>query len=512
MLVTFLPWNLKLEVQAGDNLLQVASEAGIDLNGVCAGNGTCGKCRVIISKGNDSAYTKHEIRILSEDELKRGMRLACCVTINHDICVLVDSQQKKILKQEVEDKPIVLRQVASNSELGIAFDIGTTCVEGTLYDIQSKEVLCNIEVDNPQRIYGADVISRLTYIHNKEDGLSKLHAHIIDCCNDMIEQMIRKSQTNLDMVKTIAVAGNTTMSYVFAGEDIKPLMISPFQLEFKGGVIRKAKELGMECNPHTKVLLPKLIGGHVGSDTLGCILETKVYEKKGIYLIVDVGTNGEIVLSNNGTMSACSTAAGPAFEGASILHGMKAVSGAIYEAALQNGRLTYKTIENARPKGICGSGLIDLVAELIRCHVIDETGRMLEDYIIASNPDGTNIRLVQKDIRELQLAKAAIYTGIRVLLRNSNVKVEDLDGMYIAGSFGSHLNMKNAVKVGLFPDVVKERVQCIGNASLRGMSKLITREIEFDRANEIGESITHIELANREEFTEEYMNWINFTK
>jgi uncharacterized 2Fe-2S/4Fe-4S cluster protein (DUF4445 family) len=237
-----------------------------------------------------------------------------------------------------------------------------------------------------------------------------------------------------------------------------------------------------------------------------------VYEKKGIYLIVDVGTNGEIVLANHGILTACSTAAGPAFEGASILHGMKAVSGAIYKAKMQNGQISVQTVDNAIPKGICGSGLIDIVAELLKCNVIDETGRMLEDYVIASSLDGTNLKLVQKDIRELQLAKAAIYTGIRVLLRHSNVKVECLDGMFIAGSFGSHLNISNAVRVGLLPELSGDLVHCIGNASLLGMSKLITNEITFDKANLIGQAVEHIELANTSEFTEEYINWINFTK
>lgn len=501
MLITFLPMNYTATVETAKNLLQIAEEMNINVNATCAGNGTCGKCKVIISKGNCFPYSEVEKRLLSKNELDRGVRLACQFEVTKDCCViLLNKQVEKI-------NSVQCNSVSQDDYIGIAFDIGTTTVEGSAYSLTTKELLCNTIMDNPQRIFGADVISRITYIKNEPNGLAKLNRLIIDCCNQMISNMSSISGFQKEQVTSMSVAGNTIMSYIFMKEDTSCLIRAPFHLSYQGGGRIKAEELGLYCD--CDVMLPRLIGGHVGSDTLGCVVETEIYKKEGIHLLVDIGTNGEIVLAKNGKLLACSTAAGPAFEGASIKHGMKAEKGAIYKTEVKVGAIIYKTIDNDPIKGICGSGLIDMIAELRKRDIIDITGRMEKDYIVSTNPE--QVTLIQQDIREVQLAKAAIYAGIVLLLKHSNVELDEIDTLYIAGSFGSHLTVENAMYIGLLPKLPIERVHSIGNASLKGMSRLVKGELEFDEMNRIGQSIEHVELADNPEFNSVFLNWINFT-
>lgn len=487
MQVTFLPMNRIIQGNKGDDLLQLARSLSIDLNSVCSGNGTCGKCKVIITKGNYSVTEQEKIQ-LNEGEIESGVRLACYFTIKEDTCVVVETVTREPLEEPLNKKSWDY----NHKEAGVAFDIGTTSVEGRLYDLVDNQVLATSYKSNPQGAYGADIISRIQFSKMKNDNFQKLHELIVGCCEEMMEEMANRYDLPLQYVKKISAVGNTAMSRFFAND-------------FSEKNPPKFTKI-----PWAQIIIPENIGGHVGSDTLGCILATEVYNKNGIFLIVDVGTNGEIVLSQNGKLTACSTAAGPAFEGASISQGMKAHKGAISQVKIQGGRIHISVIGGGNPIGICGSGLIDTVAELLKGGLMDETGRLLEEVTLSKSSNGSKITITQKDIRELQLAKAAIYTGITMLLKKEKVPLSKVDCLYLAGSFGNHMNVANAMAIGLLPALEEEKISLIGNGALDGAAKLLTGKIHLDTANEIGRKTRHMELASEPGFAEEYIQAIDF--
>lgn len=538
MLVTLLPINKKIGIDINGNLLEIASNNGIDLGGICKGNKTCGKCRVLISKGNNHDYAKEELIALTDEERNAGVRLACCYTVKEDTCVILSSNQiddktKQIIKEKMESKyfkkykddskAIKINQNANNTVYGVSFDIGTTSVVAKLWDLNNKICYGEISTLNPQSLYGADVISRITYADKSKENLDRLTQLIRNCCNDLIEKISTKNGVPIDNIISVVIAANTTMSHLFLGRSVHNLSKVPFQNVSYEGVKGKADEFDIRINNEGVIFVMPGIGGHVGSDTLGCILSGNLYLTNETILMVDIGTNGELVFVKNGKITACSTAAGPAFEGAAIQHGMRAIEGAIYGVEIKNNKINIDVIgyntdpigHKTEPIGICGSGIIEAISEFHKNGMMDDTGRLLGEYsntnfVTLCKNSSNQIILTQKDIRELQLAKSAIFTGIMLLLKEENIELSEIDKFYLAGAFGNNINLDKAIHIGLLPNLDKEKYKNLGNGALFGADKILLGEISIDQAEQISKSVEHMELAVREDFEKYFINNLNF--
>ena len=423
----------------------------------------------------------------------------------------------------------------SRCNYGIAFDIGTTTVVGFLLDLTAGREIAVGARTNPQIAFGDDVVNRINRAANDPNDLKKLQSIIVQCLNEIIGECCKKARIRRGQIYEATVVGNTTMNHLFLG--INPAFIAqaPYVAALRRPVNARAREVGLRIHPSGLVHTLPNIAGFVGADTVGVILSAGMHEAEEMMLAVDIGTNGELVLGNRDRLVTCSTAAGPAFEGARIRFGMRAAEGAV-DRVLVNDDLAYNVIGNCPPRGICGTGLIDLVAELLRVGCIDPTGRLLPiedlppsvpdavkrrvvkgeggmDFIIAT-ADQTEldepIRLTQRDIREFQLAKGAISAGIAILMKELGVQPADLGHILLAGAFGNFIRRKMARRVGLLPDVPSERIFYIGNAAGAGARMALLSRRCKTTANRISERAEYLELAGRADFQDEFMSGMMF--
>lgn len=525
MQVVFLPINRKITVNHGENLFHASREHGIDLGGVCSGGKTCGKCKVLITKGNTSSLALEELNTLTKEEIGRGMRLACCFLCTEDTCViLLDTNITNHIKADMKcNDTNVNASIDTNKELigryGVAIDIGTTQVAALLWDLEKRSVICEISEPNPQYLYGMDVISRITFGNKSTKNAEILSKLIRNCCNHIINQMVSEANIFPKNVKSIVVVGNTTMIHIFLERPLKDLLKVPFSNINYDFVECRAIDLGLLEYKDTPIYALPGIHGHVGSDTMGCIIEKKLNVMNGITLLVDIGTNGEIVLAKDGKMVVCSAAAGPAFEGATLQQGMVAKEGAITSVRIVDNKINIDYIgsdkENSYPVGICGTGVLEALAEFYTSGYMDNTGRLQgkygsENYVTLYENSSHKIVLTQKDIREIQLAKGAIYAGIMLLLKNSGISINDVDRIYLAGAFGSKADYEKIIKIGLLPKVNINIMQSIGNAALNGASKFLLGDITKEEIEEIAPNCSYIELATDEEFNETFINSLSF--
>lgn len=411
---------------------------------------------------------------------------------------------------------------------GLAVDIGTTTIVASLVDLHRGDTLGTVSATNTQNILGADVIARIEHATQKEGGLRRLNRRVVDVLNRLILKLSEMARVKSEEILLVSVVGNTTMSHLFLGLDPGALANAPFIPVFVQPVESEARDLGLTVHPSAPVCVLPNIAGYVGADTMGVILATRLWELPGVSLAIDIGTNGEIVLAVDGKLSTCSTAAGPAFEGAQIRYGMRAATGAIEGVRIEDD-VRLDVIGDAPVKGICGSGLIDAVAELVRSGVVESSGRLLKPdeashlsealrHRLGEGPDGgyfvlakgepelgENVVLTQKDIRELQLAKGAVAAGIRVLLAEAGVSYHDVDRLFLAGAFGNYIKKEQALAIGLLPPVEEQRVRAVGNAAGDGakLALLSAREREF--AVGLARQVRHIELSTRMDFQEYFV-------
>ncbi len=423
---------------------------------------------------------------------------------------------------------------SSDSCYGIAFDIGTTTVVGMLWNLHSNELVDVEAKTNYQSIYGSDVISRIQFCNTMQDNLSIMQKKIISCLNDILEEICTKNKIDSQNIYDVTVVGNTTMSHLFLGVTPKSLARTPFAPVFCSAQNLQARDLHLNVCPQANVHLLPNIAGHVGSDIVGMILASGLYKKDGCHIAIDIGTNGEIVAIKDGRMVTCSTAAGPAFEGATIAQGMRAAAGAIEYVEITSDNVILKTIDEQPAIGICGSGLIDIVAELLKCKIVDGTGRMLTreealaagihpslaSRITGSAPDTafqltpldaeTDVFITQQDIREVQLAKGAILAGIQTLMKTLDIQKEQIDSIMIAGAFGNYIRIENALEIGLFPDILLEKIISIGNAAGAGSSMALLSDESRALATSIALNTQHIELSMNMDFQEFYIYAMNF--
>jgi uncharacterized 2Fe-2S/4Fe-4S cluster protein (DUF4445 family) len=405
---------------------------------------------------------------------------------------------------------------------GIAFDIGTTTVVGYLIDLTKGIEIGVASRTNPQTSYGDDVITRIQFASSGKDGLEKLHGQIVACINEITEELVSASGIKREWVYWITTTGNTTMSHIFLGISPKYLALNPYVGVLRGGFETTASELGVRINPFGRVYTMPNIAGFVGGDTVAVILASELHESREIKFAIDIGTNGELVMGNRDRLVACSTAAGPAFEGARITHGMRASDGAIEKVIIENSGVSVNTIGNKPPIGICGTALIDSIAELRKLGVIDERGKLLgkeqlphgtagfirerlinhdthrASFVIVDGPEtatGLPILLTQKDIRETQLAKGAILAGYEILKETLGVEDKDIKEVLLAGAFGNYIRRENAKIIGLLPDLPLRKIRFIGNAAGSGAKMVLVKNELREQASRISSDTEYIELA-----------------
>lgn len=410
---------------------------------------------------------------------------------------------------------------------GMAFDIGTTTVVGYLMDLLTGKQLGVASRMNPQTKYGADVISRITYVGQEAGGLERLQKAIIEAMNRIIEEAVGDAGYVREDVYAVSVVGNSCMHHLFLGLDPKHIALAPYVPVTGSPQDVDARTLGIQINPAGKVYVLPNIAGFVGADTVGVVLATEMDQSSEIRLAIDIGTNGEMVLGTRDRLLACSTAAGPAFEGAQISCGMRGTKGAIDSVQLGED-ITYTTIGDGKPKGICGSGLIDAIAVMLAAGIIDHRGRILSgnqlsgtkaerfasrvvkhegvtSFLLAAAEGTAHDRplfITQRDVRELQLAKGAIAAGVEILLEKYGIGPEDVAEVILAGAFGNYLDKHSACAIGLIPSCLEDRVKPVGNAAGTGAKVALLSAAEYRRAARITSFVEYEELAAYPKFTE----------
>ena len=411
---------------------------------------------------------------------------------------------------------------------GVALDVGTTTVVASLLDLRTGHELAIASAINPQTAFGDDVLSRIERTGSCEGCLGQLQASIIGAVNELIRQLCGQAGIVGERIYELALAGNTTMEHLFCGLDVTQLGQVPFVPAHGRGLLLQADHLGININPNAAVYVFPVIGGFVGGDTVAGIVATKIAQADKPVMMIDIGTNGEIVLARDGQLWATSTAAGPAFEGARISCGMRATAGAIEKVVLDDD-VAVNVIANVEPTGLCGSGLIDLAAEMLTAGLIAPDGRLLApdqlraglpetlrrrvrtnddgqvEFLIAEGADRRRIVLTQRDVRELQLASGAIRAGVRILLKQAGLTTGDLAQVFIAGGFGSFIRRSKAQRIGLMPsDIGHSRISYVGNAALDGAKWALLSTRVRKLAEQLARRTKHVELSQDMDFQTEF--------
>ena len=471
----------------------------------CGGHGKCGKCRVTVA-GEVSPPAEDEKRVLTAEELAQGIRLACRTTVLGDCTVTTAEQGRGQIVTEGAF-PFSMQGARLNPSwggYGVAIDIGTTTLAARLYDREGKR-LSEASRLNPQSAWGADVISRMEAAMAGNAGkMAQLTRRTL---NDMLEELGRAADVETADIFSVVITGNTVMLHLLTETDVEPLTHAPFEAKRLFGELLEARELDLTALlPDAVVYLPPCIAAFVGADTVTATLASDMREIPETALLCDIGTNGEMVLWHENTLYACSTAAGPAFEGAGISMGMGGRTGAVDRVWVTDGRIEAHVIGEADPVGVCGSGLVDAVAALLDTEALDETGFLEDDPAVITSP----VEITQEDIRAVQLAKSAIHAGMRTLIHTAGLGCDEVATLYIAGGFGSYLDVRNAGKIGLLPEELTDRVTVLGNAALTGAAMLLLCDDLRAACERLARETRIVELATNPVFVNEYMERMMF--
>lgn len=485
------PLGKELTVNHKTPLIDVLHEFGVEFP--CGGKGTCGKCKVRLLEG-EIATTENHRQKLKQLNLPNDWRLACYSECTDDITLEIDQFNHLILADESEF------EFTPRQGFGIAIDLGTTTVVVQLIDLQTAQVIAVETFLNPQVKFGADLISR---IQACLDGNSSEMTNLIrNSLGNTIEYMLKKHPVEL---MRIALVGNTAMQMIFAGQDVSPLSNYPFHVNDLGMKSFTPEELGWNFGISEPVRFYPSIGSFVGSDILAGIAATKLHLKENYTALIDLGTNGEIVVGNRKRMVCASTAAGPAFEGANISMGMRAITGAISSLNLKNEQIEATVIGNTAPKGICGSALIDAVAIFRKLDLIGMFGEINSGEMQLKVAG--KVVLTQKDINEFQLAKAALAAGLTILCRQLSIEVSDISELYIAGGFGNYINLEHVTSTGMI-ELPEDKIHKMGNTALIGAKMFLFADDVL--IAEILQKITHINLEGDPNFQDIYVDRMMF--
>jgi uncharacterized 2Fe-2S/4Fe-4S cluster protein (DUF4445 family) len=602
--------------KTGIRLFDAAKELGVEVRSECGGDGTCGKCKIIVVNGSNllNGLTDQEKGLLTRQEIEGKYRLSCQTKIKEkrdsSTCIItafIPSEsrlgerriQVKGMEQPVPlnpaikkvhltlDRPTISNPVAdderlltklqdttglvniklsyetsktlsttlrqanwditvtildsqriidveagdtTNDNYGAAIDIGTSKIVGYIVNLNSGEIISAGMLENPQIQYGEDVLSRIAHAIQNLDNQDEIRMLVVNGINTVIESACWEIPwLSTNKIHEVTVVGNTAMTHLFLGIYPKFLSLSPFTPAVKRSVDVNAREIGLRVHPEGNVHVLPCVAGYVGADAVADVIATGIHQRDEMSLLVDVGTNGEVFLGNKDELLSCSCAAGPAFEGAQIRYGMKAVTGAIEKVKINPKTLDaeYETIGKRKPIGLCGSAMVDTVAELLKAKIISTKGRFnLETArtkrLITSKEEGTtsksyvvawkdetainkDITVSTKDISEIQLAKSALHTGCAILMQRKGITEEDVDKAYIAGAFGNYLNPENAKTIGLIPDIPTEKISFVGNTALAGAKMALTSRTIRELADKLSREIKYVELMTEENFKREFI-------
>ena len=487
-----------VSVEEGIVLSQLIGERA-HLDTPCGGRGHCGKCRVQAS-GKLSPVSKSEKELLTAEDLQNGIRLACCCRVEGD-CTVTTSDDRKTYVLGAEQKktdsvnPFFTRY-------GAAVDIGTTTLAAVLYALDGR-ILAQSGKMNPQSKWGADVISRID-ASLKGQG-EELACSVQNGINNLLIEMCRDAGISVDAVDGMVITGNTAMLYLLTRSNPDCLSHAPFEMDRGFGEIVTGESLHLICQ-QAKVYLPRCLSSFVGADTNTALLSSRLLEQPESCIMADIGTNGEIALWNNGKLLCCSTAAGPAFEGAGLSMGMPGQDGAVDHVTVENGKLKAHVLGDTEPVGICGSGIIDALACLLETEDLDETGHLEDEEVAVCG----KVTVSQKDIRTMQLAKSAICAGIQTLMDTARVKTEDIGELAIAGGFGSYLNAESAGRIGLIPGELAGKVRVLGNAALKGAAELLLNKDRISCSESIADMAETVDLSTNHSFMQAYTEGMFF--
>jgi uncharacterized 2Fe-2S/4Fe-4S cluster protein (DUF4445 family) len=408
---------------------------------------------------------------------------------------------------------------------GLAIDLGTTKIAAYLVDLITGVTVAKSSTMNPQISYGEDVISRIMYCNNEPEGSENMKKLVVAAINELCKQMCDEIGAEKENVIEAVIVGNTAMHHLTLKLPVKQLGLSPYRPYVTHDLLISANTIGLEIACFGKIFLPGNIAGFIGGDHLAMMIATDAKNVKGNVIFIDIGTNTEVTLVHNHELFSCSCASGPAFEGAHIKNGMRAGDGAIERVIINGDEIQYKTIGNIKPIGLCGSGILDSVSQLKKNKIIDERGRFLnnnkkvkgegkyqEFVLVESQKTGTNHPLVinRKDINEILLAKAAIQTGISILLRSADIKINEIDRLVVAGAFGSYLDLQSAIDIGMLPKIEIDKYQQVGNAAGFGAKQLLLSENYRRQTKELVEITKYIELTSFDEFQKVFLESLKF--
>lgn len=611
--VHFYPDNKSIEVKKDTTILSAAISCGVYIHSACGGDGVCGRCKVIIKKGQAATQASG---LLSLEEKRRNMHLACLSVIHSDLEIEVPRQSRQELEikpsgpysqsEEIEtqaaarfekifkhspqavklylelpkpslddrlsDLERLYRQIrrvqnipnmqiglanikrlgallrdsewkvtvtlgkrgdtvevvliepgnTASKNFGLCFDIGTTTISGQLIDLKSKKILGTRASYNKQAAFGSDVITRIIYAQ-KEDGLERLHNAVIDTMNQIIRELIFEHKVDLNDVTCIFCAGNTTMIHLLLAVSPEYIRKEPYLPVANFIPTIRAQEAGININPRGLLSCAAGVASYVGADMTAGILSCGLYQQEELGILVDIGTNGEICLGNKDFLIACAASAGPAFEGSGVSCGMRAAKGAIEKVKInaKDFAVSYSTIGDAAPRGICGSGYIDLIAAMLCAGIIDKGGRIKiekhkrirktdsgTEFIVAFQEEtdiALDIVISEADIENLKRSKAAIYSALAILIRHMKIDLSEINKIFIAGGFGTYLDIENAIKIGLLPDLARAKFVFIGNSSLAGARLMLLSSEAQKTADDIARKVTYFELSVEPKYMDEYI-------
>lgn len=553
--ITFYPERKTLNVPAGTTILEAARRADLVIESPCNGVGTCGKCKVKVDREyliNVAAEGRHH---LTAEEEREGYLLACEARILDDLKVHLLHRQDEALKILSEGKSFevhlmpFIRKVFVEAEnvtkiyggqgvlgqetgdtrgigYGVVVDIGTTTLVAALVDLYTGSEIVSASALNPQAVHAQDVLSRIKFA-SEENGLELLYRGIIEKINSLIKQITEDAGIESNKIYEIIFSGNTCMLHIATGTNPGSLGKYPYTSLLNGGTYLKASGHHLNISPFGVIYLPPIISAYVGADITSGLVASQLHQKEGTVLFIDIGTNGEMLLSSKGRLSAASTAAGPAFEGINITFGMRAGRGALeYFNVTESGEIELKAIENTEPVGICGSGLLDIVGELVAYGVVDKRGRFADPGNDNLLPELRNrlaeyegkrafkitekVFLTQHDVRQVQLAKGAIRAGIEFLLKSRDIQAENVDRVLIAGSFGYHLRAKSLIHIGLLPEIFKDKIEFLGNTSKSGGRIFLINQDYRALVERIVKEVDILELANFDDFDKVFVKSLGF--
>lgn len=545
--VTILPQRKKIKVKSGTILLDAIREAGFEISSPCNGQQLCGKCKVRITDPTEPP--EPPLEHLTADELAAGIRLACQVSIHDEMQVTLpddNTLDTRILEGELIQKirrapAVEIREINGQFQLyyrnqppvplntwqpafspkGIAVDLGTTTLVLTLIDLQTGQELAISSAVNPQTRYGHDVMTRISRA-SQPDGLAELSAIISKSLNELVEKSCRAAGAHPHEIVDAVMGGNTAMLQIAAAIDPSDLGKLPFTVGIQSGRAVAADSFRLNLNPQARAYIPPVAHAFVGSDISAGLLSVDFFRQKTPTLFIDMGTNGEMALFANGRVIVTSTAAGPAFEGMGITHGMLASPGAI-ETVWTNGEfLNLRTIDNAPARGICGSGIMDIMACLVRLDAVDAGGRLRDPHKETAGPNlladryervgrvaalklTATLAFTQKDIRQFQLAKSAIQTGVDLLLSAAGVDLDQLEKIVIAGAFGYHLRTASLRQIGIVPRDFNGKIAFAGNTCRTGCARMLVDATTRDYLQAKMKPVTHLAIAEDPDFQSRFI-------